>query len=215
MTRCTEDRHVSQGTFLSTRAGGGPDRTGCTLVAVAMRVTSLTSVLLGTTLAALVFGVGGRAESRSVLISNHGVGNVRFGLARARTVAGLSKLFGRPSHPFLNSGCGPRYSEVAWGHLYAEFRQGTFTGFRYMTTGWMSSRPASPSRLTPRLLAPHGVTIGDTLGRLRSASGPLDLVGTDRWQTRDGLIYYDNAQRQPPPAASRITEIKYRTCGDF
>jgi len=179
-----------------------------------MRVASLTSVL-GTTLAALVLAVGGQAESRPVLISDHGIGNVQFGLARARAVAGLTKLFGRPSHPFLNSGCGPRYTEVAWGHLYAEFRQGRFTGFRYMTTGWMSGRPASSSRPAPRLIAPHGLTLGDTLGRLRRAGGPLDLVGTDRWQTRDGLVYYDNARRQPPPAASRIIEIKYGTCGDF
>jgi hypothetical protein len=184
------------------------------LCTIDMRLPSLTSVL-APTLAAMVFVAGGHAQSGRVAISSRGIGGVPFGIAQARAIAGLAKLFGAPSRSFLNSGCGPRYTEVVWGHLYVEFRQGTFTGFRYMTTAWMSGRPAPPSRLTPQLIASHGVSLGATLGRLRSRSGPLDLVGTDRWRARDGLIYYDNAERQPPPADSRIIEIKYGTCGDF
>jgi hypothetical protein len=32
---------------------------------------------------------------------------------------------------------------------------------------------------------------------------------------RNGLIFYDSATREPPPASSWIVEIKIGTCGDF
>ena len=31
----------------------------------------------------------------------------------------------------------------------------------------------------------------------------------------DGLVLYDNARHYPDPPSSRITEIRYGTCGDF
>jgi hypothetical protein len=55
-----------------------------------------------------------------------------------------------------------------------------------------------------------------TLGELRDRYGTLAIVGTDRWRSRDGLVFYVSSQvTQPAPPTSRITEIKYGTCGDW
>lgn len=171
---------------------------------------------------------------QALVLSRQGIGPVRFGLNKDTAVSRLSRLFGRPSRPFPNSGCGPRYSEVAWGHLYAEFRLGKFSGFRYMLGRWLPQHPANGGALQgllvpkpharrrahlallyPRLATANGISLLSTLGQLRAAYGRLDLIGTDRWQTRDGLIFYTSANLQPPPASSRIVEIKFGTCGDF
>lgn len=119
----------------------------------------------------------------------------------------------------INSGCGRRYTEVAWGHLYVEFRGGRLSGFRYMQGTWLPrKRPPRPTPfrlLRPRVATGNGISLGSTLGQLRSAYGRLDLVGTDRWRTADGLIFYDDARLAPPPSSSRIIEIRAGTCGDF
>jgi hypothetical protein len=119
----------------------------------------------------------------------------------------------------INSGCGGRYTEVAWGHLYVEFRDRRLTGFRYMRGTWLPQRrgvrPPDFRLLQPKLATSTGISLGSTLAQLRSAYGGLSLVGTDRWQTDGGLIFYDDARREPPPPSSRIIEIKYGTCGDF
>jgi hypothetical protein len=152
-------------------------------------------------------------------MSSRGIGGVRFGLTESRAVAELSRVFGRPSRRFANSGCGARYTEVSWGHLYAEFRLGSFSGFRYLAGGWLRSGPgnvpSSSKRMFPRLVTAKSITLGSTLGSLRAAYRRLDAVGTDRWRTADGLVFYDNAEHDPAPASSRILEIKFGTCGDF
>jgi hypothetical protein len=134
-------------------------------------------------------------------------------------VTELTSLFGRPSQKMTNSACGRRYSEVAWDHLYVEFRDGRLSGFRYMQSTWLpQKRPPRPTPfglLRPTLATSKDISLGSTLGQLRSAYGRLNLVGTDRWQAPDGLIFYDNAERDPPPSSSRIIEIKVGTCGDF
>jgi hypothetical protein len=178
-----------------------------------------TVVRLRVFLAALVLATAGAArggESARV-ISGRGIAGVRFGIPQQQAVARLSALLGRPSRRFVNSGCGPRYTEIAWGRLYVEFRLGRFSGFRYIENGWPPSRfgtKATPS-LLPRLSTAEGITLGSTLGGLRAAYGRLTLVGTDLWKTKDGLVFYDNAKRDPPPQGSRIVEIKTGTCGDF
>lgn len=153
----------------------------------------------------------------AVTLSGHGIGSVRFGLAKAPAVERLSRLFGQPSQRFVNSGCGARYTEVAWGHLYAEFRAGTFSGFRYIENGWPPKRYGLKVHRSdlPKLSTARGVTLGNTLGEVRAAYGRLRFVGTDRWGSRDGLVFYDNAERDPEPLSSRIVEIKTGTCGDF
>ena len=159
------------------------------------------------------------AATQPLRISDRGIAGVDFGLPRAKAVSELTRLLGRPSQVMVNSGCGPRFTEVGWGHLYVEFRDGKLAGFRYMETTWLPQRrppkPTPPSLVEPKLATSNGISLGSTLGELRAAYGRLDLVGTDRWQTPDGLTFYDGAQRDPPAASSRIIEIKYGTCGDF
>lgn len=179
----------------------------------ALTATVLAAVLVATSATTT------RAAASSVVVSRHGIGAVRFGLPQRQAVAELSRLFGRSSRALANSGCGPRYTEVAWGHLYAEFRLGRFTGFRYMENAWLPQpaqrKPTPPSRPRPELKTAKGISLTSTLGELRAAYGRLNLIGTDRWETPDGLVFYDNARHDPPPASSRIIEIKFGTCGDF
>ncbi|HKO26384.1 MAG TPA: hypothetical protein VJU80_02925 [Solirubrobacteraceae bacterium] len=152
------------------------------------------------------------------ILSNRAIGGVPFGLPRSKVVARLSELLGtRSENPPRNTGCGPAYTEVAWRHLYVELRRGRLTGFRYIENGWPPSR-AGGYRIAgglPLLLTSRKITLGSTLGQARSAYGRLRPVGTSRWQTPDGLVLYDDAQQYPDPPSSRITEIKYGTCGDF
>jgi len=67
----------------------------------------------------------------------------------------------------------------------------------------------------PLLRTATGISLGDTLGRLRAAYGSLRVIGTDRWESPDGLVFYDNAKHDPVPPSSRVIEIKIGTCGDF
>ena len=160
----------------------------------------------------------GAAATPRPLIEPNGIGGVQFGIPKALAVSELSRVLGQqPSARFVNNGCGPRYSEAVWGHLYVEFRLGRFTGYRYLESGWAANRAGKKpvASTSPLLATSKGITLGSTLGQVRAAYGRLDLVGTDRWQARNGLIFYDNAERQPPPASSRIIEIKIGTCGDY
>ncbi len=152
------------------------------------------------------------------VLSRHAIGGVRMGLPRGKVVGALSALLGtRSESPPQNSGCGPGYTEVAWRHLYVELVRGRLAGFRYIRDGWPSSRGAEHETASdlPLLVTSRGITLGSTLGEARAAYGHLTPVGTNRWQTPDGLVLYDSARRYPDPPGSRITEIEYSTCGDF
>lgn len=162
-------------------------------------------------------GGGGPGPAHPPVLTPQGIEGVSLGTQQSQTVAELSRLLGPPTRSFTNGGCGARYVEVEWGQLYVEFRQSHFSGFRYMTGTWPpytgSGRTAAPPG--PKLVTTKGLTLGNTLGQLSSDYGRLDLIGTDRWQTSNGLVFYDNAEHDPPPATSQIIEIKYGTCGDF
>jgi hypothetical protein len=152
------------------------------------------------------------------ILSNRAIGGVRFGLPRKEVVTRLSELLGtRLSNPPANRACGPAFTEVAWQHLYVELRHGRMVGFRYIEAGWPPSRLGkhAGAGARPPLLTTGGVTLGSTLGQARKAYGSLRPVGTNRWQTPDGLVLYDNASRYPDPSSSPIIEIQYGTCGDF
>lgn len=142
------------------------------------------------------------------VLSAHGIGAVHFGLPKAQAVSQLTAVLGPPSRRFVNSGCGSRYTEVAFGHLYAEFRAGRFSGYRYMEDGWIRTHYGEKIVRSdlPRLETARRVTLGSTLRELRAAYR-LHVVGTDRWGSPDGLVFYDDA--------GRIDEIKTGTCGDF
>jgi len=175
---------------------------------------------LGLALVALgvaVLAPAGNGQSRSApaTLGPHGIGTARFGETERATVSGLTALLGPPTRRLPNTGCGPRFREVAWGHLYAEFRSGRFEGFRYVVKGWPLDHTGGTTPVSPKARTPKGVTLGDTLGEVRAAYGSLRLVGTDRWESSDGLVFYDNAKHDPVPPSSRIVEIKIGTCGDF
>lgn len=145
-----------------------------------------------------------RVVAVSLVLGAHGIGSVHFGTPKAQAVAALTRALGRPSAREVSSGCGPRYSEVFWGDLEAEFRLGVFSGYRYLDRGQL-----------PPMATARGITIGSTLAQVRAAYGRLDVVGTDRWRSTSGLIFYDDAMRDPVPPSSRIIEIKIGTCGDY
>jgi len=155
------------------------------------------------------------------VLGPEGVGPVHFGTAKAKAVADLSSLFGRPSSQGGNSGCGARYSEVEWGELVAEFRLGTFSGYRYLKGGWPLTTPGSPRRPPasalhgPHLATAKGISLGSTLGQLRSAYGNARFVGVDKWQAANGVVFVVDAPREPEPPSSKVVEIKFGTCGDF
>jgi hypothetical protein len=151
-------------------------------------------------------------------LSAQAVGGVRIGLPRAAAIRELTAVLGRPDRRlFTNSGCGPAFTEVAWKHFYAEFSRGRFSGFRYIVNGWPPDRAAvRPVRSDlPKLVTPDGIRLGSTLGELRAVYGHIRPIGTNRWQTPDGLVFYDNATTYPDPPSSRIIEVKLSTCGDF
>lgn len=163
-------------------------------------------------------GPSGAAAGAVARVSDKGIGGVRIGATKAQTVATLSRLLGPPSRRFVSDACGPAFTEVAWGNLYAEFRSDTFSGYRYLSGIWLRTGVYPGHNLStvgPRLATTAGITIGDSLQQLRRADGTLTPVGTARWQDSAGLVFYDNAARFPDPASSRITEIKYAACGDF
>ncbi len=158
--------------------------------------------------------------SFAVALGPHGVGKAHFGLTKPTAVAELSAMFGTPDARGVNTGCSSRYTEVEWGDLTAEFRSNIFSGYRYMKGGYPITTPGSPHEAhppkgaTPDLATAKGISLGSTLAQVRAAYGRLAFVGTDRWRA-DGLVFYDDAQRDPEPASSRIVEIKTGTCGDF
>lgn len=163
-----------------------------------------------------IAGGSASAQTSGPVLSSHGIGSVRFGTVETRAIEQLSTALGRPSARFVSTGCG--FTEVQWSHLYVEFRRGRMSGFRYMRSAWSDRRvpPGYRRELRPRLTTTDGITLGNTLRQLRRRAGSLQLVGTDRWQSRDELIFYVSfSTPQPPAPSSRIDEVKVGTCGDW
>jgi hypothetical protein len=170
--------------------------------------------------ATLVAGAGGAPAARGPILQAHEVGTVRFGMRKGEAVARLRVLFGAPSARGVNTGCGARYTEVEWGDFVAEFRLGVFSGYRFVRGGYPlttagSPRDASPpAGVSPALATARGITLGSTLAELR-ALYRLRRAGANLWRAPNGLLFVDDAKRDPVPPASRIVEIKTGTCGDF
>ncbi len=160
-------------------------------------------------------GVGSR------LLSPEGIGAVRFGQSKAQVVEALTAVLGRSAWQGPNTGCGPRYNEVEWGELVAEFRLGSFSGYRYLKGGWPLTTAGSPSGPSssqshgPYLATAKGISLGSTLGDVRAAYGKLSFIGVDKWRPVNGIVFVVNAEHEPEPPSSRVTEIKFGTCGDF
>ena len=139
---------------------------------------------------------------------------MHFGTPKATAVAALTHDFGKPTAAGPNTGCGPRYTEVAWGDLVAEFRSNVFSGFRYRAAGWPLNRAGPPPSVSPRLATAKDITLGSTVTELRTAYGALRFVGTDRWGAA-GLVFYDDGRPLDATRLRHIVEITVGTCGDF
>jgi hypothetical protein len=178
----------------------------------------LTTIGLAMGAAALSPGHGGVGTR---LLSPEGIGVARFGQAKAQVVDALTDVLGKPAWEGPNTGCGPRYNEVEWGQLVAEFRLGSFSGYRYLKGGWPLLAPGSPSGSSssrshgPYLATAKGISLGSTLGEVRAAYGKLNFIGVDKWRPANGIVFVVNAEHEPEPTSSRVTEIKFGTCGDF
>jgi hypothetical protein len=189
---------------------------------VGARLTFATFVLV---VAALGVGAlaarGGQSTLRAANLEPAAIGSVRFGLTKARAVAELTSLFGNPVARGRNTGCGPRYTEVVWGDLAAEFRLNRFSGYRYMKGGYPITTPGSPhvpsppKTPSPALATVKRVSLGSTLAQVRAAYGPLQRIGANTWRASNRLVFVDDARRDPMQPTNRIVEIKVGTCGDF
>ena len=182
--------------------------------------------LAGCVFIAAVFGAGALAAFGSGIALGHGgltptgIGTVRFGLTKSRAVTQLTALFGAPAGQGVNTGCGPRYTEVEWGDLAAEFRSNMFSGYRYIVGGYPLTTAGSPHEAaTPKVLSPDlatskGISLGNTIAQARAAYGTLRLTGAESWETPNGLELVDDANigKVPP---TRIYEIKIGACGGF
>jgi hypothetical protein len=162
----------------------------------------------------------GASRSSARTLRPDGIETVRFGVTKRTAVTELRHLLGVPSARGVNTGCGPRYTEVEWGDLVAEFRLRKFSGLRYLKASWPltttgSPREARPKTVFPKLATAKGISLGSTLAQLRRAYRPLRLVGTDKWRSPNGLTFVVDAKRDPEPPSTRIVEIKVGTCGDF
>ena len=149
-----------------------------------------------------------------------GIGTVAFGLPKVDVVDDFSALFGPPTWRGINRGCGARWTEVVWHDLAAEFRDATFSGYRYSRNarGLFSivRRPQAPNTtLIPRLATAEGITLGSTLAAVRAVY-TLHLAGAGKWHSDNRIVFVSDAQHSPAPLSSRIIEIKSpSTCGDF
>jgi hypothetical protein len=155
-------------------------------------------------------------------LNQDGIGSVRFGTSKEMVVVALRTALGNPTTEGVNTGCGAGVTEVAWNDLIAEFRGGTFTGYRFIEGGWpltahrgLSDRVTSWAP-TPPLKTAGGITLGSTVGEALSTFGYLRFSGAVQWTATNGLTFVEPSTVVNPRAASdRIEEIKIRTCGAF
>lgn len=173
-------------------------------------------------LAAIGLGVGIVAAAgvrTSATLTAAGIGSAHFGQLKAVAIAEITDELSGPTGRQISSGCGPRYSEVEWGDLAAEFRLGVFSGYRYLdaglANGYTTLKRIESFPVTPRLFTVGGITLGSTFGQVRAVFGKLKPVGTNRNEARNGLIFYDDTETFPDPSSSHITEMKIGTCGDY
>ena len=179
-------------------------------------------VTLVSTVVALGLTLPAAARWGSALpdLRSDGVGSVIFGVSKARAVASLSKVLGRPGAEGISRACGPRFTEVAWHDLIAEFRGSRFTGYRFVEGGWplWTSRslhqvPSTTPPLPP-LKTGRRITLGSTLGELRSAYGTLKRSGAVEWTAPNGLSFIESsAVVNPRSPTNKIVEIHIATCG--
>jgi stage V sporulation protein SpoVS len=161
-------------------------------------------------------------SSKRPALEPNGIGSVYFGRSKVKAVAALRALLGKPNATGVNTACGPAFTEVAWHDLIAEFRHGTFTGYRYVRGGYPLTTPGSArdrvsaTSRTPALATARGLTLGSTLREVRAAYPGLIQSGALKWKVPNGLVFVEASDTGKPAAATAtIAEIKAGTCGDF
>jgi hypothetical protein len=195
----------------SARTGHSSGVKGALVVSLALLIVGFTAPVIATA-----------QKSSLPLLKANGIGSVYFGAPKAQVVASLQRSLGAANARGVNTGCGPKFTEVTWHDLIAEFRRDRFAGYRFIEGGWPLSTPGSPhdrvvpGRATPHLETERGITLGSTLGALRRAYGPLSRSGAVQWTAADRLTFsVASPSRDPRSPTSRITEIKVGTCGAF
>ena len=164
---------------------------------------------------ALLVSASGASQPAPVVLTARGIGPVRLGIPKGRTVAALTALFGRQTGAGINTACGSRYTEAVWVDLAVEFRDGTFTGYRYVRGGYPLTTVGSPRRVAtptarPRLRTIRGITLGSRLGALHVDYPTLRSIGVAEWIAPNGIIFIAKS-----PSAGAVAEIKRGTCGGF
>ena len=162
------------------------------------------------------------AQRPPVTLGTRGVGQIPFGIAKMEAVTRLRGLLGPPNWQGINTGCGPRYTEVAWRDFIAEFYRGHFSGYRYMLDVYVIEAKGSPrdhvpgAKGVPVMSTLAGITLGSDLAEVRSRYKRLRQSGADSWRVPSGLTFvvwsgYGNMLA----GSDRIVEIKIGTCGAF
>jgi hypothetical protein len=166
-------------------------------------------------------GASGKASALPYLNSN-GIGPAHFGTPQRAVIAALRPSLGKPNATGINTGCGKNLTEVAWHDLIAEFRDGRFSGYRFIRGGWPLQTPGSPhdhvagSAPLPLLRTAAGVTLGSTVAELRSLYGQVRRTASFRWTAPNGLTFTEpSTVANPTSPANQIIEIQTKTCGDF
>lgn len=158
-------------------------------------------------------GAVGATATASIRLDGNGLGIVSFGASSSSVTNRLTAVLGAPTgHP--SAGCAGDYSQVAWHDLIAQFRNGRFSGYRYLAGGPAGVSPTITtlrSATVPKLATATGITLGDTFAEVRRAYPVLRQSGSDFWRTASGIVFAFDAPTDPV-ATSLIYEIKNDAC---
>jgi hypothetical protein len=166
-------------------------------VVIVKRSVLAVPLMLAICATAVLAGAASGQPRASLLphLQSNGIGSVHFGAPRQTVIAALQPSLGRPNATGINTGCGKDLIEVAWHDLIAEFRNGRFSGYRFILGGWPLTTPGSPrdhvSSMTPTppLRTQTGITLGTTFRQLHSAYPTLRRTEAVRWTAPDGLTF--------------------------
>jgi hypothetical protein len=111
-------------------------------------VLASTPLLLVCVVLSLPDGASGKGPASALsYLNSNGIGPAHFGTPQRAVIAALRPSLGKPNATGINTGCGKNPAEVAWHDLIAEFRDGRFSGYRYIRGGWPLKTPGSRRRV--------------------------------------------------------------------
>jgi hypothetical protein len=158
-------------------------------------------------------GVAAASATVPMRLDGNGLGIVTFGASASSATKTLTAVLGAPTaHP--SAGCAGDYSEVAWHDLIVQFRNGRFSGYRYLAGGLTGISPTITTlraAKVPKLDTATGITLGDTFAEVKRANPRLSQSGSDFWRTANGIVFAFDASGNVA-GASQIYEIKNDVC---